>query len=309
MLRQLLQILRHFGSLPKSHTEAEAKQAIHRYVCVISLRRTAQIGCKMSKYLKATEDIVTGLKRYRVWHVMSMEDLRLRYRRTAFGVLWLTATFGLFIAAKTFVFGGLMAVPFNEYTLYMATSFLIWGFLNTVMIDACTTWVNAESWLRGVNVPKSIFVYQVIWRNLVTCGYSAIAVIVIYILLRHMPSWSALMAIPALLLLVINAVWVCLFFGIAATRYRDILHLMRTFMGIMFFVTPILWIPRTMGPKFELFALYNPFAHFLAIVRDPLVYGTSSPLSWAVCIGTAIIGWLAAFLLFARYRNRLVFWF
>lgn len=263
----------------------------------------------MSLTSKAASDIWQGLKKFRVWHTIGMEDLRLRYRRTAFGVLWLTATFSLFIAAKSFVFSGLMPVPFEEYTLYMSTAFLVWGFISASMIDGCMIWVHAEGWLRGVNVPKSIFVYQVVWRNLVTASYSAIAVAAIFLLLRADMTWYALMAIPGLFLVVFNAIWVSFFLSIIATRYRDIFHLVKTFMGLMFFVTPILWIPRTMGPKFELFALYNPFAHVIAIVRDPLVYGTSSWISWAVVGGFAVFGGLVSFILFAKFRNRIIFWF
>lgn len=263
----------------------------------------------ISSIHKAARDIFHGLTRYKVWHTIAMEDLRLRYRRTLFGVLWLTATFSLFIAAKTFVFGGLMAVPLEEYTLYMSTAFLVWGFINATMTDGCMVWINAESWLRGVNIPKSIFVFQTIYRNLVTSGYSAIAVAVIFALFGHQFTWHALVALPAVCLLLVNAAWVTFFLSIVATRFRDIIHLIRTGMGIMFFVTPILWIPSTMGPKFELFALYNPFAHMIGIVRDPLVYGTSNPISWAVCIGFAVIGWCVSLILFARYRNRIMFWF
>jgi len=263
----------------------------------------------MQSAVKAAQDIFRGFLRFNVSYTIAMEDLRLRYRRTLFGVLWLTATFSLFIAAKTFVFGGLMAVPLKEYTLYMSTAFLVWGFINATMTDACTVWINAEAWIRGVNVPKSTFVYQVICRNFVTSGYSALAVAVIFALFKHQFTWHALVSIPAVIVLLLNAGWVTFFFGVVATRYRDIIHLIRTAMGIMFFVTPILWIPSTMGPKFELFSLYNPFAHMIAIVRDPLVYGTSNPISWIVCLSFAIIGWGISFLLFAKYRNRLVFWF
>lgn len=191
----------------------------------------------------------------------------------------------------------------------MATAFLIWGFISATFIDGCMIWVNSEAWLRGVNVPKSIFVYQTVWRNLVTASYSGIAVTAIFVLLKAELTWYALMAIPGLILLIINALWVSFFLSIVATRYRDIFHLVKTFMGLMFFVTPILWIPRTMGPRFELFALWNPFAHVISVIRDPLVYGSSDPISWIVCGSFAFFGAILAFFTFARFRNRVIFWF
>lgn len=263
----------------------------------------------MSSVSKAAADILLGLKRYRVWHVIGMEDLRLRYRRTAFGVLWLTATFSLFILAKSFVFSGLMPVPFKEYTLYMSVAFLVWGFISSIFIDGCMIWVNSEAWLRGVNVPKSIFVYQVVWRNLVTASYSGLAVIAIFVILKAQLTWYGLIALPGLLLLIVNAIWISFFLSIIATRFRDVFHLTKTFIGLMFFVTPILWIPNTMGPRFELFALWNPFAHMIAVIRDPLVYGTSDPISWIVCGSFAVIGSVVGFLTFAHLRNRIIFWF
>jgi len=263
----------------------------------------------MLLYRTAIEDIITGFRNNGAWRMLAAEDLRLRYRRTYLGVLWLTATFSLFMAAKTFVFGSIMDVPLKEYTLYMSCAFLVWIFINNTMVDACTVWINAEGWMRGVNIPKSTFVYLTIYRNLVTASYSAIACAAIFMLFRHQFTWHALVAFPALLVILLNAGWVSFFMGVIATRYRDVIHMIKTGMGIMFFMTPILWIPKTMGPKFELFALYNPFAHMIAIFRDPLVYGTSDPISWAVCLTITFVGWAVSFVLFTKFRSRLIFWF
>jgi len=44
------------------------------------------------------------------------------------------------------------------------------------------------------------------------------------------------------------------------------------------------------------------------VVRAPLVGAATNWFSWALVLGITVIGYTAAFLLFARFRVRIAYW-
>jgi ABC-type polysaccharide/polyol phosphate export permease len=46
----------------------------------------------------------------------------------------------------------------------------------------------------------------------------------------------------------------------------------------------------------------------IEVFRAPLLLSAPSATNWLVAIGSAVIGWVFLFLLFARTRKRIPFW-
>jgi len=85
------------------------------------------------------------------------------------------------------------------------------------------------------------------------------------------------------------------------------MHLVRAIMQVMFFLTPILYMPRQLGEKAAILD-YNPFTHYLAIIREPIVYGTIPEKSWIIVGAITVIGWLFAFYLIKTRARNVAFW-
>ena len=95
--------------------------------------------------------------------------------------------------------------------------------------------------------------------------------------------------------------------GIIGARYRDVPALMVPMVFILFLLTPVMWNPTMLGPR-QILAELNPLTHFLEIVRNPML-GTAPDLtSYSTVIVISVVGWIATFLLFRRFRTRIIFW-
>jgi lipopolysaccharide transport system permease protein len=106
----------------------------------------------------------------------------------------------------------------------------------------------------------------------------------------------------------INAVWVKLFLGVICTRFRDLTHLVNTVMRVMFFLTPIIWLPEQLGERVMQFLWWNPFAHFIWIFRTPILDGDPAVESWIYVGVVTVVGWVLALTAFSLFRKRIVFW-
>jgi ABC-2 type transport system permease protein len=130
-------------------------------------------------------------------------------------------------------------------------------------------------------------------------------------------SWTILLVIPAMALVVVNAVWVALLFGIISTRFRDIPPVINSFINLIFFMTPIVWHTGVLNKVTEgqgsgnwrvLIAELNPLYHFVEIVRAPLIGHAQSWHHWVVVGAFTIAGWALAFVALRNYRARVSYW-
>jgi homopolymeric O-antigen transport system permease protein len=257
---------------------------------------------------KALLDLVQGVKLWRLWFELAYDDLRQRYRRTAFGALWVSVSYLVFAVTIALIGSQMTGIELFPFMVYVAVGYLAWNFINASITDGCTVFINTENWISGMRLPFSLFVYQSIAREVIIFGYGAIIAAGIILATGHGLSWTALAALPALLLYLINAVSSHLLFGVLVTRYRDISQIIQTAMRVLFFLTPLIWTPAQAGGLRE-WLWWNPFTYFIDIFRAPIVDGLVPWTSWMICLGFSGIFGLTAFVLFAHFRRRIAFWF
>ena len=99
-------------------------------------------------------------------------------------------------------------------------------------------------------------------------------------------------------------------FGILGARYRDLVEVFNAVIRIAFLATPVIWMPGEGMTRsvMSAFLIYNPFYHFIEVVRAPMLGQSPALLSWGVVIGFTGVGFLVAWILKKRYANLVPFW-
>ena len=111
-------------------------------------------------------DVVAGLSNWRTSKMLAWNDVRRRYRRSGLGQFWLTLSMAATIGGLGLVYSRLFGVNISTYLPYIAVTFVIWGFISTVVIDSCGALTENEQLLRHVSLPRSLFTYRVIYAIL-----------------------------------------------------------------------------------------------------------------------------------------------
>lgn len=253
-------------------------------------------------------DVVRGFMRYELWTSLAQDDLRQRYRRTVFGLAWLTLSYLVFVLAKTFIFGALNPAPMAWFAAYVTVGFLIWQIISSFVVDGSTSLINSETWVKGVQLPYSTYFFESISRDVIIFAYSAVVAGVVLVATGHIPGWAALSVAPALLLLVLNGLFLHMLLGVVCLRYRDVVQVVQTAMRVLFFLTPLVWTVDQVGPIAG-FLVWNPFTYLIDIVRAPLVDNIIPLTSWLVSAGITVGLGIVSFFTFAIFRNRMAFWY
>lgn len=255
----------------------------------------------------ALADFVGAVALWRLWVSMGWQDIKQRYRRSMLGPFWLTLSMAIMIAALGFLYGELFAIDLATYMPFLTLGFIIWGFIAAVITEGCTSFIAAEGYIRQVRLPFALHVFRSVWRNLIMLAHNAVVFVPIVIIFQVWPGWSALLVIPGVALLIINAVWLTLLLGALSARFRDIPQISASLVQVAFFVTPIIWMPELLRDRI-MFADANPFYHFVEMLRAPLLGKVPSMLTYGVVAGVTVVGWLVTWLFFRRFRARLAYW-
>ena len=258
---------------------------------------------------EAFADISSSLKKHHLATTFSWQDVAQRYRRSRVGAFWLTINMGVLIGALGLVFGTLFRTPMQEYLPYICVSLIFWGFIASSINEGCTAFVGAEGIILQVRMPLFTHVLRVLYRNVIIFGHNILIYPLVLLAVGRMPSWHIILALPGFVILSLNLLWIMLILGVLCARYRDMTQVMQNLLQVVMYLTPVMWMTRTLPEGISRLLLeLNPFYHLLSVVRDPLLGEFASATSWMTCIVFAIVGWAAALLLFGRYRHRIPYW-
>jgi ABC-type polysaccharide/polyol phosphate export permease len=97
--------------------------------------------------------------------------------------------------------------------------------------------------------------------------------------------------------------------AILCLRFRDVQQTVASVLQVLVFVTPVFWQVNQLQGKRLIIVHANPLHYMVDVVRQPLLGAMPSAMSYLVCAGCAVAGWLLAFRLLARKRHRLAYWF
>jgi lipopolysaccharide transport system permease protein len=252
-------------------------------------------------------DLKESIASWRLWTLLGWLEVRQRYARSRVGPFWLTISTGVLIGSIGMVYGTLFGQKLSDYLPYLAISLVMWGIFSQTIIEGSTAYINSSAYIRQAATPKLIFMLQVVWRNLVILAHNFLIVLLLFAIFG-VKSWVTLpVFIPALILYMINALWIAVVAGLLSARFRDLPQIIAAIMQIAFYVTPIIFRPVALT-RFSLIVRLNPLAHLIELVRAPLIGEWPTPITWGVAIGMAVFGWIFALALTGRYLKRIPYW-
>ncbi len=239
---------------------------------------------------------------------MVVQDLRVRYQRSALGFLWTLLHPILMMTILSMVFSRLLGADIKNYAVLLFSGMVPWSFLAASLTDCSVCIIINENLIRKIYLPKLIFPIAKTLINLVTFLLSLGA---LFVLLKPLgaPISFALLALPvAVALLFAFTLGLGMVVATANTFYRDTGHLVTVFLQAWYFATPIIYPVSRMPADIQWRFWLNPAYPFVRMFQSILCEGRFPELSTS-CIATAIaaaslgIGYAT----FKSHEDKLVF--
>jgi len=245
------------------------------------------------------------------WSHLAMADLRSKWRRSFFGILWsIIQPLGLTILLAI-VFGRIFKTDIVRYAPYILSGIIVWDYISTTTTAGSLAFVQADAYIKQSRHPLAIYTLRTAVANLIVLMMASLSLIcwVLVVAPENVGwCWLAALLIFPIAGLICWPMATCLAYF--ATRFRDIPHALGLLLQALWFVSPVYFdaqIFRNGG--LQALIDYNPIYHLLQIVRAPLLEGrwpSTENLAW--CAATIMLMSLLAWLVGRRVEDKVIFY-
>nr|WP_075576514.1 ABC transporter permease [Olsenella timonensis] len=241
------------------------------------------------------------------------KDFKLRYRRSVLGVVWSVLNPLLMMIVMSFVFSYfLRGSSVENYPLYLIVGNITFSLMNESTSAGLRSIIDAAPLLKKVRVDRWVFPVQKVFSAAFNFSFSLIAVAVVMLFFRVVPTWHIVWMIPALALLMVFCMGISLLIGSLAVFFRDMIHLWSVLITAWTYLTPIFWdlslLTGSSAPWFVIAVVkLNPMYNYLEMMRCAIVYQTSpDPAVIALCAVWAVALLALGFFVFRRTEHKFI---
>lgn len=231
----------------------------------------------------------------------------MRYRRSVIGPFWISIALAVLIFSIGLLYSQVQHQPFKEFLTFFGCGMLAWTFLTQMIAEGSQVVIESEGLLRSVPLPVPLLAARMVYRNVIILLHNALVIGLMLAILGSAPGPTAWITPLALLLYVPIGWFFAIAFGPICARFRDLPQVISSGMQVLFFLTPIFWVPGGSMDRHAVLTV-NPFYHLISIVREPLLGRMPTELNWIVSF--SVLGTLAvlALLTTAIARKRVFLW-
>jgi len=267
-----------------------------------------QVGYKQN-LSKTWQDLINSFVHWRIFYIIGVNDIRKRYSRSKIGQFWLTLSLAINVSTLGVVWAYLFKMPIAEYLPFLAAGTIFWTYISSCIVEGSNLYISSASYIRELNLPKLTYLNSLFVRNIIILAHNLLVLIPICFYFPVPISVnSIILSILGIILSSIFLYPVIMGLSLVSLRFRDLPNIIASVIQIIFYVTPIMWKVNLMPERFHKYFVFNPFAVFLSICRDPL-FATEIPnVYWISAFSYIILAWAIAFFLFSKYRARIVYW-
>jgi lipopolysaccharide transport system permease protein len=203
---------------------------------------------------------------------LASRDVKLRYKQTALGVVWVLLQPLMAAGVFTFVFGTVagMADHQKNYFLFSYSGLLAWNLFNNSVSKSSACLVGNAQLISKIFFPRLVLPFSTLPSALLDFGVAFVMMLALMALTHVAPTAAFLMLPVWILLLLMLAAGIGLWAAALTVPYRDVQYMLPVFLNMLMYASPVAYSVDRMSAKIQVVYHLNPLA--------PIVEG----LRWSV---------------------------
>lgn len=238
------------------------------------------------------------------------KDVKIRYKQTALGILWILLQPLISIAIFTVIFGDMLNVPSGNvpYPIFAYAALLPWNYFTGALNRASNILVTSANLITKIYFPRLVLPLSGVLAGLVDFVI-AFAIYLVLMVVYRTPLTPAILALPLFLLLgIITALGFSLWFSALNVRYRDVVYLMPFLLQAWMYITPVIYGSTLIPERFRFLLLLNPMTGVVNGFRWSLlnvaeISPMAVPYDYLASVAVAVVVFISG-LIFFRNTER-----
>lgn len=237
-----------------------------------------------------------------LWHYrelfvfLAWRDILVRYKQTAFGILWAILRPLVTMAVFTIVFGKLAHLPSGgaPYPVLVLAAMLPWQFFTSSFSGASNSLISNSNLLTKIYFPRMIMPMSAVIVAFVDFLLAFVILVGMMFYYRCTSSWAILTLPVFIFLAFLTAMGAGLFIASLNVKYRDFQQIASFALQFGFYISPVGFSSQIVPVKWRLLYSLNPMVGVIdgfrwAILGQPLK-GMEFLLSITVSLGLMVLG-------------------
>lgn len=209
-----------------------------------------------------------------LFYFFTWRDIKVKYKQTALGIIWVLLQPLLLMAIFTYFFGKVLGVEPEgmPYAVFAFSGVLLWNFFSAAVTNAGNSMVGNAGIIKKIYFPRLVVPLSAILVALTDLFITLVLFFIFLAVYGHPVSWQALLYWPcALLLGIVGATGLGCLLAALMVKYRDFRFIVPFALQIAFFITPVVYPVSRISFAFLKYLLaLNPMYGAIALFRFPL---------------------------------------
>lgn len=240
-------------------------------------------------------------------YFLTWRDLKVRYKQSVLGVLWAIINPLVTTVIFAVIFGNLAKLPSDgvPYPIFSYAATLPWSFFAAALTVSARSMLTSGQMVSKIYFPRIIVPLSSVFANLVDFLVGFVIMIGFLFFYHITPTWNMLWLPAFLLLAMVTALGVGLWFSALLVMYRDINYVLPFLTTVWMYISPVVYASSTIPEKWRILYSLNPMVGVIEGFRWALL-GTQqsiSPLMIAISAGIALILFITGLFFFRRMER------
>ena len=248
-----------------------------------------------------------------IWHYRELlyflvwRDVKVRYKQTALGVMWILLQPLLSTMIFTVIFGILLEAPSGQvpYALFVLAGMIPWNYFSSSLTRSSGSVVASSNLITKVYFPRLIIPMAGVLAGLVDFLIVCTALGGMMAFYGVRPTANIALLPLFLLLAMLTAFGFGLWLSALNVRYRDVSWLMPFLIQVWMYMTPVVYSSTLLPERFRPYLALNPLTGVVEGFRWALfgeAMGSAAPggLMFAISIAISLVVLLTGLVYFRR---------
>lgn len=238
--------------------------------------------------------------------ILALRDVKLRYKQTALGVIWVVLQPLITALIFTVVFGNLANLPSDgmPYLLFSFAGMLPWNLFSQSLQRGGNSLVGSSALISKVYFPRMIIPMASTIAVLVDFAVALVVMAGLLVYYQVPIGWNLLLVPPLMIATVVAASGVSLWVSALSVQYRDFIYALPFLLQAWMYASPVAYSTSLIPERWRALYALNPLVGLIDGFRWSLLgHGSVAVSALALAFATSALLFVSGATFFRRMER------